>query len=230
MTMTGKAHLDYVIRRNYGGSEKALAKEVWIQTHPALVDAKKRAARADHEVVLIDGMLEEMWGEVHETVYPMPDEGNVSHKVYARDKGRAERLAAIRRQHDEEEHELRTTLKAAILKYGVKVPDKVQANGDSIEADALDETFGHLSAAKDKLVDELSLKYGATEATPKFGCEAVMEDGKPHLEVILFVSPDEVEVPSTFCEFPVEVVDGRNAEVTLGTAPVTFPGEGRNGS
>jgi hypothetical protein len=223
MTIIGKAHLNHVIRQHYDGDVMVLAKEVWIQTHPALIEAKKQTAHALDNEGRVALVLREMWEEVHEADYPMLDEGNTRYKTEARDRGREERLAAAKRQHDEEDHEARVTLKTAIAKYGVKVPDKIQA---STNADDLDEAFGHLSEAKDQLVLELSVKYGATEEKPKFGCQAVMEGGKPHLEVTLFVSPDEIEVPPTFCEFPVRVIDGRNSESREGAVPVDFPDEG----
>lgn len=229
MTTTEKTHLDYVIRRHYAGNEMALAKEAWIRTHPALIEAKKRSVHYQGEADLVAVILNEMWEGVHEDgTYPMPDEGNVLPKVEVRDRGREARLVAAKRQQEDDRCALRVALKAAIGKYGVKVPDRVQGNNNS--EDALDETFGHLLAAQDQLLFQLHEKYGTSRDStfkgPIFACDAVMDGEKPQLEVTLFVPPGGVEVPSVFCDFPVTVVEGKKSESKEDVgADESFPNE-----
>lgn len=222
MTLTEKKkHLDYLVGRIYSGNEMALEKEVWIETHPALVDAKRRAVLAKEEEALVAGLLQEMWDEVHNAIYPYPDEGNERNRVLARDTGREQRLAATVWKRDAEKHDLKVSLKAAIAKYGLKVPDKVPQEWTA--QDTIDETFGRLTVAKNEFLDEFGAKYADTGEGPRFGCHAVMDGDKPYLEVVLFVPPAEVEVPATFCDFPVKVVDGRKPE---GDASDGKPDEG----
>lgn len=218
-----RAYMEYFISRFYGGSGEAFKKESWVETHPALIEARKRVACAQNEVSLIDKILRQMWEEVHESGNPLPDEGYEPHRFDARERGRRERIAAIELHERMERDTLMATLKDAIVKYGIKVPDKAQEDLNSPE-NVLDETFGHLSVAKEKFIDEFGAKHPDTGDGPKFGCHAVMDKTAPHIEVVLFMDPRGVVVPETFCDFPVKVVDGR----TMGTpqwAPERFPEE-----
>jgi hypothetical protein len=210
MSETEKKHLDYVVRRFYDGKEMALAKEVWVETHPALLDAKKRTAHAKDEEEVVGSVLREMWEEVHEAIYPYPDEGYLREKVLPRDHGREARLLAIKVQTAGEHDKLRDDLKQAIAKYGIKVPDRVPTEWTA--QDTIDEKFGHLAVSKDAFIDEFGAKYPDTGDGPRFGCHAVMDAENPHLEAVLFMPPEEVEVPATFRDFPVKVVDGRKTE------------------